>query len=448
MKSLAFFRLKNLFILWMIGYFLPVAAQQEATQKYVLTSRDYWYMIYSYSGGPAWIFEHIDYYYNAYGQDTLQDYQYAPNPGAYTYEMRYHYRYDSLTGKKTEYFKDDRENHSEPFKPVAKNLYFYNAFDKLDSILYHRWDTLSNQWQKTDKKQYTYIYDTLYSLVEYFKLVNHTWQPHERYVYEYDSLLRYHIITKDTFDDSLRHAYVHVQRNVYQYYDREEGTDTIVLAQETYIDSTGSWQAQKAFLYIYDPSIDRIIWIKYMERPEGATQLQFTKASQFEYEYPDLLIAKKFWEWDGIHWTYTAKNVKYFHTPSVDETQTVLPHNYYDFWHKYYTNYKLDSLYYNIYDTVIYYKLIYNYERRSVLSQSSPSVPQIVIYPNPVKNVLHILTGRLEPFVFTVYDANGKVILTRSATTTVNLSHLKPGIYFYRLETMDNHIKTGTLIKE
>jgi sugar lactone lactonase YvrE/N-acetylneuraminic acid mutarotase len=88
---------------------------------------------------------------------------------------------------------------------------------------------------------------------------------------------------------------------------------------------------------------------------------------------------------------------------------------------------------------------------RKGLTSSMSSIPNkslIEIYPNPVKDVLHIdlpgKTGMLE-----AYDITGKLVLQKQiheSNTSINVSGLKNGIYFVKVSS-DKQIFTGKMMK-
>lgn len=76
------------------------------------------------------------------------------------------------------------------------------------------------------------------------------------------------------------------------------------------------------------------------------------------------------------------------------------------------------------------------------------SVQKIKIYPNPVKNVLHIETS-IYPLQIAVYNIHGGKILQTSTKNKhqINFSPLKSGIYFIQLSNDKNQSITKKIIK-
>jgi Ca2+-binding RTX toxin-like protein len=68
---------------------------------------------------------------------------------------------------------------------------------------------------------------------------------------------------------------------------------------------------------------------------------------------------------------------------------------------------------------------------------------QCRIFPNPAQNTLNI-EGLADPITATIRNASGQVILEKGTTGTLEISNLKPGIYFLNIGTDKamNFIKT------
>lgn len=70
----------------------------------------------------------------------------------------------------------------------------------------------------------------------------------------------------------------------------------------------------------------------------------------------------------------------------------------------------------------------------------------VSLYPNPVKDILHIeTTGEIKSV--TVYGILGNQVLT-STSKDVNVTNLKKGVYLVRIQDADNKVSTKKIIKE
>jgi hypothetical protein len=79
------------------------------------------------------------------------------------------------------------------------------------------------------------------------------------------------------------------------------------------------------------------------------------------------------------------------------------------------------------------------------LSNTDFEKQEIVVYPNPTKNTVTVKTNKAIKKI-TITDVNGRM-LDIQFETTVDLTHLVPGIYFLTIET-ENRISSKKIIKE
>lgn len=75
---------------------------------------------------------------------------------------------------------------------------------------------------------------------------------------------------------------------------------------------------------------------------------------------------------------------------------------------------------------------------------------EILLYPNPAYNVLHIQNNSTQLVLFTLYNPLGEKLIDQivaNKTSTINLSAYANGIYFYNLSYDKERIKSGKIIK-
>ena len=83
------------------------------------------------------------------------------------------------------------------------------------------------------------------------------------------------------------------------------------------------------------------------------------------------------------------------------------------------------------------------------LEDHSPSY-EATIYPNPTSEVLNIKTSTFENVTYTLYDAQGKLVLQdilSEEQTPIQVSQLAPGSYSLTLNNQTQNLKTFKLIK-
>lgn len=74
------------------------------------------------------------------------------------------------------------------------------------------------------------------------------------------------------------------------------------------------------------------------------------------------------------------------------------------------------------------------------------SISELTAYPNPCGDVLNISQNNTNASYF-IYDFKGKLVQAGRASSTVNVSNLKTGIYFFTLTDATN-TKTLKIIKK
>jgi len=83
------------------------------------------------------------------------------------------------------------------------------------------------------------------------------------------------------------------------------------------------------------------------------------------------------------------------------------------------------------------------------LEDHSPSY-EAIIFPNPTSEVLNIRTSSFENVTYTLYDAQGKLVMQNilsAEQTPIQVSQLAPGSYSLTLNNQTQNLKTFKLIK-
>ncbi len=85
----------------------------------------------------------------------------------------------------------------------------------------------------------------------------------------------------------------------------------------------------------------------------------------------------------------------------------------------------------------------------SGIEDNAPSF-KVGIFPNPTEDVLIIRTSTFDNVTYTLYDANGKIVLQDkllSSQTPIQVSHLASGSYSLTLNNENQNLKKFKLIK-
>jgi hypothetical protein len=75
---------------------------------------------------------------------------------------------------------------------------------------------------------------------------------------------------------------------------------------------------------------------------------------------------------------------------------------------------------------------------------------EAIIFPNPTEDVLNIRTSTFENVTYTLYDAQGKLVMQNilsAEQTPIQVSQLAPGVYLLTLNNQTQNLKTFKLIK-
>ena len=75
---------------------------------------------------------------------------------------------------------------------------------------------------------------------------------------------------------------------------------------------------------------------------------------------------------------------------------------------------------------------------------------EAIIFPNPTEDVLNIRTSTFENVTYTLYDAQGKLVMQNMLSaeqTPIQVSQLAPGSYSLTLNNQIQNLKTFKLVK-
>ena len=83
----------------------------------------------------------------------------------------------------------------------------------------------------------------------------------------------------------------------------------------------------------------------------------------------------------------------------------------------------------------------------STLSLSDQQLSTYKIYPNPVKDILNIV-GLDQPKTISIFDINGRLVITEKSKSSINVVQLQKGVYILRIETKDSKSHDIKFIKK
>ncbi len=75
---------------------------------------------------------------------------------------------------------------------------------------------------------------------------------------------------------------------------------------------------------------------------------------------------------------------------------------------------------------------------------------QILVYPNPAHDIVHLVPGLYSDLQLTIYNQSGKLLITRAmpSHTSIDISDYIAGVYIYVIKNNKGFIEKGKIIKE
>ena len=343
-----------------------------------------------------------------------------------------------------------------------KYNYFYDSLNRLVSVLYqkytdtvwfnYRLDSLfyqkidSQQWVVEVKKQYLWD-DSL-----------RKWTPDVKFEYNFDTLTGLPVSTTVFYWSSDAWTPAHLDSIVY-------GVDSLKSNEQffTWNNSLSAWSLDSEYVFDYDENknlirkqllvvtdtdtiVERQMIYGYDESnnlkvdtllvysPSSHT-LQYVKNTYYAYDSRSNLRLMVIQNWDTTQsqWVNYRKHLVKCDT-LVPADDVVLPE---DLDLGLYLNNKLNEVYVYKWDSdnnmwIYFYKYELFYTK--VLTSVS-DLPDLVIYPNPVREVLFVPNPDFVGANVMIYNLNGQVVMTKRINRrSINVSHLSPGIYILVVE--------------
>jgi hypothetical protein len=279
----------------------------------------------------------------------------------------------------------------------TKEEFFYNADGTLNYSVYLDWVSSDEVWRNLSKKEYYYNNSGLLTSTFYSLFGNDDWFYNTKEEYNYDG--QDNMIMKIIFlrqDDE----WFYSQQMTNDY---DETGDIVLTVRYAWDTSLNDWMKQQKNEYIYEYNDEGIkvyytnaiyLWL---EGSDGWT-------GWYKYETR--------WDDEG----YQTLRIQYIWENNSDE------------W---------------IYDFKTFYY------RSLVTGIHESTSAGLTFYPNPVKNVLHILNESQDAKNYRILSLTGEILMSFSISETsgtVNLTNFPNGIYFLQYR-QNGKTKTEKIIK-
>lgn len=269
----------------------------------------------------------------------------------------------------------------------------------------------------------TYTYDANNRLIEYGVQEKQSstsdWVYRQKKMYNYDAAGRSNEVEYFMASDSTP---LYLVAKDIVYYNAANKIDSIVYK---YVNSTGTWVNLRKDVYSYDAN--------------GNTSLR----KIFNYDTTFNTWTENIKQYYQCNLNYLMSNVllQYNASPLTEEHFFTNPFTHLDVYRFEPTSntWKFN----NLYD--------YYYSPMEVTAAKTEINSQASMYPNPTPRYLNIQLSGSNGGEVSLYDAQGRKVLTQNMTATQNmldLQALPQGMYWYRVQTADAKIQTGKVVKQ
>lgn len=352
----------------------------------------------------------------------------------YTYDA-----FDRLTEEISYYF----ESALNQWTPSYRSQYAYSTNGMLIAETGSQWDDVTNQWQPMSRIDYTYNTSNVLvtEISSYWDGFSNNWMPSSKSEYSYLSNGEVNTILYYFYDWSA----------VWQLIGKEEYTynssnQLLHFIYSLYDSFTLTWQQETKTAYVYNASGDmaqstEYYWESSLNNWISTHKMEYTYGTsgtlQYEiaYDFDDL----------SNSWIPSYK-VDYNYNFSVPLSDLIVP-----FWYTW--DYMITSLVQSafvnnqwipLYNIALYYAL-----QTSTSSLMAEVIP-VRIYPNPVADFLdvNIEGGAHAMAEILVMDGRGSVVRAEKfeGQTRISMEGLPPALYLYRV-VLGNKVYSGKLIK-
>ncbi|MCY1723357.1 T9SS type A sorting domain-containing protein [Prolixibacteraceae bacterium Z1-6] len=316
-------------------------------------------------------------------------YSWNGNTNSWLQEEKQEFEYD-INGKLIRELSYTWNDGSGQFVAEGKEEYAYNSAGSKTQEMSYYWDAGLNQWTNTNKSTYTFNENNERILSEYFSL-------------DESNQLTAIGKTEYTFSNGVVAQSMH--------YEKDEGSN--------------GWFIVGKYDYTYD---------------EFGNMVQ-------ELGY--------YWDKDANQYVYESKiNIAYDHTCLISDLNfpmSILEDD--EFFGI--ANHKVDSIVGLVWidgidEWFTFLKSIYYYSESNITDVNNFDKQTVKVYPNPVQDYLYmVMPDNSMSFKFEVFDITGHLLLNKYATsnTPVNMRGISPGMYLYRITTLQNEVVRGKLIK-
>lgn len=362
------------------------------------------------SGNNAWL--PTQKFENSYNSNNLMTEQtvHVYSQSNWNPFMNYVYEYDN-NGLTTSMIQSSWVSANSSWEPEAKVTYAYNANNNTLVETYFTYSTSTNNWVNFYKYDFVYLADQRLSeqIRSNWQTNSSSWTLYGHFQYIYDDPNNTITLESGPYDANTD-SYNHTYRAVRTYNDDDDITSEAVFY------NFGTWYPDGLYNLTYDGNGNNIEFLE-----------SIWSDSFSDYEPTD--------------------KTTYVYDLSTPIEQLVLPANFE------YMNYKLDSdegfeWSGEVWEQTFNEQFYYSEQPVNVNELNSSS--NVQVFPVPADDLLFINHPFSEMVSFSVYDNQGKLVLTENLNTQsgqINISALTAGFYTYKVLSADEMVVGNVVIK-
>lgn len=310
----------------------------------------------------------------------------------------------------------------EEFTNQSQKIYTWNSANQLESIIINDWDSDQNKWNFEEQQNFYYsnegILDSL--LIQYWITEENTWKDFYLYKYEHN----------ENQDLTSEEAFI-------QYLD------------------INYWEKRYKRDYIFDEEGNNIERLTFSVKSSDDSWLMNDKTSWSYDEYGNIIETYKYdWDENNEIWITLSKHQElYDYNYTKDEVIIPLDYDLFTDVYEFYEVYDAQNMWLNSQffrlnsDTQEWYhtgRTTLHYSSIDISNTDELNLNQVTIHPNPTSNLLFIDSD--EKVYSEIFNLAGEKVYS-TYDQLLDLSHLKKGIYFIRLNADKKLIRIEKVVK-
>ena len=353
------------------------------------------------------------------------------------------FSYDAY-GYNTIYFYSDWNPVTQLYEPVERQELSYSDGLLMEQA-YFEWDDFTRNWEPAAKLNFSY--DGAGNMVLAYT-----------YIFDYQDWILYQK------DECTYNGNGNMTLQISSFWDESRGewlngimeertynsSGFLTVSATSYWDySTNIWLNGEKSENIYNGKEPQIIEKIYSLWSEDISQWISIYKDKFTYDANMNLVLVLDQEWSGSQWINSYKT-EFTYNNDYPFNELIIPWMYMEEWEPLINHMLVEMIgwEYDGSSTVLSYKNQYNFSEINITGINNIESNQVDVYPQPANGYVTFQWQSSNPAsVLDLYDINGRRVLQKSIekNKAVDIHHLAPGLYFYRLTDNLQHSISGKM---